>query len=524
VLLTRFLALLSLWRPVFRQERSFQRAVRPAVGALLVVGSATLTRLLASLGRDQQDWSADYKLHARAEWKEQALFDALLPSALAHCPGRFVPVALDDTRLRKTGKRIPTAFWQRDPLSPPFRVNLQWGLRFLQASLLLPLHRKGKGSARAVPIRFTAAPSLKKPGARAGSQEQERYREQRKQHNLSRQAVDLLTALRQSLDDAGVPQKRLLVAGDGSFCNRTLFRTPLDRIDLLCRTRADVRLCRPAPAGSRRRYDQEKFTPEQVRQNDEVAWPSSKLWHGGKRRKLRYKEVDRVLWQGGAGQRPLRLLVVAPVPYRRTPRSRLSYRRSAYLLTTDRSTPARQLLQVYLDRWEIGVSRKGHIYQLVRDQPGRKDSSLVAGEASWRESKTTEPSDNLLERSVATHQVATCSERRRSLVTRFPVAETVDHARKQQELTETSPKRQFSPAGYQRRHGVKANVSTGEALDARRRKIAEERLAITVSGKCGPRRQGGGSGRSTVEGRAAKHARREEPGPVSAPLTKVRQG
>src|SRR5947209_20308915 len=77
-------------------------------------------------------------------WNEQDLFDALLPSALAHCPGRFVPVALDDTRLRKTGKRIPTAFWQRDPLSPPFRVNLQWGLRFLQASLLLPLHRKHK--------------------------------------------------------------------------------------------------------------------------------------------------------------------------------------------------------------------------------------------------------------------------------------------------------------------------------------------------------------------------------------------
>src|SRR5947209_467597 len=110
-----------------RQERSFQRAVCQAVGTLLVVGSATLTRILASLGRDQQDGSADYKLHARTEWQEQALFDALLPSALAHCPGRFVPIALDDTRLRKTGKRIPMAFWQRDPLSPPFHVNLQWG-------------------------------------------------------------------------------------------------------------------------------------------------------------------------------------------------------------------------------------------------------------------------------------------------------------------------------------------------------------------------------------------------------------
>ena len=358
MLLTRFLALVSLWLPVFPQERSFQRAVRQALGALLVVGSATLTRILAGLGRDQQDWSADYKLHARADWQEQDLFDALLPSALVHCPGRFVPIALDDTRLRKTGKRIPTAFWQRDPLSPPFRVNLQWGLRFLQASLLLPLHRKQNVNARAVPVRFVAAPSLKKPKAKADAQEQEEYRQQRKQYNLSQQAVGLMTGLRQSLDSAGVPEKRLLVTGDGSFCNRTLFRTPLDRIDLLCRTRADVRLCRPAAAGSRRRYDQEKFTPEQVRQDQAVAWQSSKLWHGGKRRKLRYKEVDRVLWQSGAGQRPLRLLVVAPVPYRRTPRSRLLYRRSAYLLTTDRSTPARQLLQVYLDRWEIEVNHR----------------------------------------------------------------------------------------------------------------------------------------------------------------------
>jgi hypothetical protein len=358
VLLIRFLALLSLWQPVFRQERSFQRAVRQAVGALLVVGSATLTRILASLRRDQQDWSADYKLHARADWPEQALFDALLPSALAHCPGPFVPLALDDTRRRKTGKRIPTACWQRDPLSPPFRVNLQWGLRFLQASLLLPLHRKYNVNARAVPVRFVAAPSLKKPGAKATAQEQAHFREQRQQHNLSQQSVRLLTGLRGSRDQAGAAQKHLLVAGDGSFCNRALFRAPLERVDLLCRSRADVRLCRPAPAGSRRTYDEEKFTPEQVRQNENTAWQSTKPWHGGKRRKSRYKEVNLVLWQSGAGRRPLRLLVVAPVPYRRTPRSRLSYRRSAYLLTTDRSTPALQLLQVYLDRWEIEVNHR----------------------------------------------------------------------------------------------------------------------------------------------------------------------
>jgi hypothetical protein len=223
---------------------------------------------------------------------------------------------------------------------------------------LVPLHRKHKGNARAIPVRFAAAPTLKKPRAQADPQEQVRFREQRKQYNLSQQAVRLLTGLRQSLDQAGVSKKHLLVAGDGSFCNRALFRTPLDRIDLLCRTRADLRLCRSAPAGSRRLYAEEKFMPEQVRQNENIAWQSTKLWHGGKRRKLRYKDVSDVLWQSGAGPRRLRLLVVAPIPYRRTKHSRLYYRRPAFLLTTDRSTSATQLLQVYLDRWEIEVNHR----------------------------------------------------------------------------------------------------------------------------------------------------------------------
>jgi hypothetical protein len=105
-----------------------------------------------------------------------------------------------------------------------------------------------------------------------------------------------------------------------------------------------------------------------------------------------------------------------------------------------------------------------------------------------------------------------------------PVAETVDNARKQQGLAETSPMRQLSPAGYQRRHGVKDDVETGETLGVRRRKLAGEMPAITSNGKCWHRHQGDGSGRSTEDGSAAKRARREGPGPVSIPSVKVKQG
>jgi DDE superfamily endonuclease len=361
---------------MFRQERSFRRALRQALGSLTVVGTATLTRILAGLGLDQQDGSAEYRLQSRSDWDEQALFDALLPAALAHCSSRFVPVAIDDTRLKKTGKRIPMTGYQRDPLSPPFHVNLQWGLRFIQASVLLPLHRKYNVNARAVPVRFVLAPAAKKPKRNAPAEQKRDYRRQQREHSLSQQALRLLEHLRQSLDQAGAGLKPLLVAGDASFCNRILFRPVRERIELLCRTRSDVRLCWPATDGSRRVYSREKFTPKQVQQNDNIAWQTSKLWHGGQRRKLRYKEQFGILWQTGAGTRRLKLLVVASIPYRRARTGHLYYRRPAFLLTTDLTTPSRELLQVYLDRWEIEVNHR------------EEKTTLGVGQAQLRSSKS----------------------------------------------------------------------------------------------------------------------------------------
>jgi hypothetical protein len=173
----------------------------------------------------------------------------------------------------------------------------------------------------------------------------------------------------------------------------------------------------------------------------------------------------------------------------------------------------------------MGVSSQGHINQPVQVRPRLTDSSLVAWEASWSESETMKPSDNMLRKEYAqlTRLQRTVNAEVASSHAN-PEAETVYNVRKQQEPIETSPMRRLSPAGYQRRHGEKENVETGEALGARRRNLVEEATAITASGKCRRRRQGGGSGRSTVDGRAAKRVRREGPGPVSTPLDKVRQG
>ncbi|MGH8336267.1 MAG: hypothetical protein ACRETL_05450 [Gammaproteobacteria bacterium] len=232
------------------------------------------------------------------------------------------------------------------------------GLRFLQASLLLPLHRNGSFSARAIPIRFEEVSIVKKPGKRGSDEDWRQYRQDQKRFNLSQRFVQSMEQLRVALDQAGGKNKILVIAGDGSFCNRTVLATIPERSTLIARTRKDAKLCFAAAPGGRRVYAEDKFTPEGVRQDEKIAWKTTKLFYGGKRRKVRYKDVPKVLWQTGAKTRPLRLFVIAPTPYRKRKSAKLYYRQPAYLFCTDLTSSARQLLQIYFDRWQIEVNHR----------------------------------------------------------------------------------------------------------------------------------------------------------------------
>jgi hypothetical protein len=358
MLVEHWLEITAGWQAAFCQPRLFRRALCQALGTLVAFGRRTLSRALWAEGHQHLDWSADYRLHARAAWEPQALFQPVLERAMPWCGGRYVAVAVDDTRVHKTGRRIQSAFYQRDPLSPKFRFNLMYGLRFLQMSLLVPLHRLEKASARALPVRFEEVPSLKKPRRKAPPEEWQAWRRQTKLHNLSTHTLASLRRLRVSLDAAGATCRRLLAVGDNSFCNRTLLRPVLDRIEILVRSRRDVKLCRRAAGPGPRFYAQAKFTPEQVRQDDSIPWRKVRIFHAGQWRKVRYKELTEVYWQSGAGQRPLRLLVVAPIPYQAPGCRRKYYRDPAFLLCTDLQATARELLQPYFDRWQIEVNHR----------------------------------------------------------------------------------------------------------------------------------------------------------------------
>jgi hypothetical protein len=359
VLLANYCSLLDQgWQPIFAQPRSHQRAIEHALAWPSVLGERTIAGTITVLGRDQQDWSADYKIYSRSPWSSQDLFEPVMNDYLQRYPRGPIVSVIDDTSLPRSGKKVPGAHWQRDPLSPPFHVNLRWGQRFIQMGWLFPHYQPGNYDSRSLPVRFEEAPVVRKPGQRASEEEKKAHRQQKKKQNLSTQAVRLLEQQRQQLDEKGAGPRPLIVSLDGGYCNRTVFRAELPRITLLARCRKDARLCFPAPAGQRRQYGAEIFTPEQVRQNGHYSYKRAHLRYAGKRRWIRYKLVPGVLWQRGSGTRPLRLIVVAPQPYKLSKQSRTHYRDPAYLLTTDLKGSVQRLLQAYFDRWQIEINHR----------------------------------------------------------------------------------------------------------------------------------------------------------------------
>jgi hypothetical protein len=162
-------------------------------------------------------------------------------------------------------------------------------------------------------------------------------------------------------------------------------------VSLVVRCRKDIVLCRRAPGKGPRFYGKTKFTPQEVRRRDARArWQKATIFHGGCYRQVRYKELTKIYWQGGAKKREVRLLVVAPVGYRTTKKGRQYYRQPAYLLTTDLTTPAIELLQAYFDRWGIEVNHRDEKEILgvgeaqVRNRHSvRKVPALLVAMYSW---------------------------------------------------------------------------------------------------------------------------------------------
>jgi len=94
LLLENFHELSQPWSSVFVQQRTWQRAQRPAYGLLLCLRSHLTSNAICATGRQFPDWSADYRLFSRSPWDPHALFDPIFDRLAALLPSEQAPVVL----------------------------------------------------------------------------------------------------------------------------------------------------------------------------------------------------------------------------------------------------------------------------------------------------------------------------------------------------------------------------------------------------------------------------------------------
>jgi hypothetical protein len=327
-------------------------------GELTCLGRHTVTGMLAASGQQFVDWSGAYRLFSKQRIDVSKILNVVQSNVLqetGYLP--YIVAHMDDTVIKKTGKRIPGTAWRRDPLGPHFQTNFIWGQRFIQMSLALP--RDGQnGQSRAIPVDFHHCPTVVRPRKTAEKEQWQVYKEEKKIAKLSRQGSDRIALLRKTFDEQGHKGKELVVGVDGSYTNKEVLKHLPQRTTLVGRIRKDTKLytlpeMQPG-SGRKRVYGAQLPTPEEIRQSDQYPWQQIEAWAAGKTHKFDLKIIRDVRWRS-AGPQNLTLIVIRPLGYRLSKDSQMLYREPAYLICTETGLDIKDILQAYLWRWEIEV-------------------------------------------------------------------------------------------------------------------------------------------------------------------------
>lgn len=279
-----------------------------------------------------------------------------LTSRLA--PGQPLVTALDDTRLRKSGRKTYGVKYMRDPLGPPFHVNFIQAQRFLQFSMA---SSADNGMARMIPIDFVHAPSPQKPSSQADEDTWVQFRKARRDQALPKVAAERLRMLRDAMDKDGQATRPLWSVVDGGYTNSTFLRPLPKRTMAVGRIRSDAKLYHQPESsqgkpGRNRVYGLRAATPEELRKDDSVPYMHVEAYAAGKTHQFKIKTMSPLRWPVAGKDHDLRLIIIAPLGYRLTKRSPLLYRKAAYLICTDPDASLQQVLQAYLWRWDIEVN------------------------------------------------------------------------------------------------------------------------------------------------------------------------
>jgi hypothetical protein len=346
-LLKHLFGLLAAHRPLFKQERVYQRVVALVIAELFVFARHTVTQLLMALGMTDYDWSAMYRVFSRGLFDYERASQVLFGETLKHVSEAAVYVVVGDgTQTPRSSKKLEGVGWLRNLRTPPFRVGIHLAQRWFNGSWLLPSEQ---GYSRALPLRWLPAFTAKsKPTVHAACKEWEA-------------AVQFLRWVRDQLTQAGRYEQTVLLVGDGHYDNVSLWQHLPVKVILLARSAKNRVMWHlpDAAAHGNRKYGERAATPQQLWQQKQ-GWRKLNLHVRGKVRQLQVKVQGPVVRQRAAHV-PLFLMVVRGKHNAHTRRDPLPFLVNAVRDAHGQwclPLPLATLLFWAWQRWEVEVAHR----------------------------------------------------------------------------------------------------------------------------------------------------------------------
>ena len=345
-LLNQLKSLIKAHRPIFKQERIYQRVSALLFAEIIVFARHTITQMLMSLGQTEGDWSSWYRLFSQRRFPYEQACEVMFQETLKHVgEHELYVVAGDGTQTRRSSRKMEGAHWLHNPQSPVFKRGIHIAQRWFNGSWLIPAEN---GYSRAVPLRWMPAFTAKsKPLTTQPCKEWE-------------SAVHFLEWVKKQLACGGREEQPLLMVADGHYDTLNLWKNLPTGVMLMARSAKNRALWHLPEDTSRknRKYGERAAKPLEI-------WKERRGWHyleievRGRVRHLQVK-VEGPFLRKGAPRCPLFLIVVRGKKNKRTRRQPLPFLVNAAHTANglELPLPVKTLLFWAWQRWEVEVAHR----------------------------------------------------------------------------------------------------------------------------------------------------------------------
>lgn len=361
---------------------SYQRFLTLMSGWVLCTGKHTVTGVMRAAGVvGKHEHSGYHRFFNGAAWKPDAVGVALMRLVLKAIPKAVrVNLTIDDTLGRHTGKHIASAGMHRDPLlssaSKPF---WHFGHNWVVLAVVLEFPRWNKTFSLPVLMRLYRT---------------KKVNQQMKQPHKKR--TELAAELLARVFDE-FPERDFLLIGDNAYINSSVVRGRPKNFHVMGRGRMDAALYATAPKGPKTRGRPRVKGKRVASPKDRCGqWTTLKLLIYGRPATVQVK-VFKAVWYKVSYDKQMLFVVVRNWP---------GHTKDDVLACTDLTLTARQVIQLYCQRWSIeetfgwAKSRLGfedpqnrteHAVQRTAPMALWTYSLVIAWYATWSKRRTQLP-------------------------------------------------------------------------------------------------------------------------------------